>query len=142
MKTRRYNRRQNGGIDYDINIINNIPNIGRIKIDENYVDAITMNTFKEGEKAIRLQKNDRYVFKPIGIKRWVARHGTNPLTRNRVSKANMERGKILFTLPNSFFECPFCADKNECNCGVGGGRHRRSSRSSRSRRRSTRRVGH
>jgi hypothetical protein len=72
---------------------NNILNIGNISINKDYEDPITQNYFNEGNDVIRLQKNNRFIFKPEGILRWVDNKGTNPLTRNRITTRNMEKGK-------------------------------------------------
>lgn len=93
----RYNNRNRRGAVVSAHVdTNNIENIGNVMINRNYMDQITQNQFEEGENVIRLQKNDRYVFKPEGILQWTHIAKTNPLTRNRITKRNMEKGKAKF----------------------------------------------
>ena len=85
----------NEGVNNENNENNNAKIIN-IEVNRNYVDPISQNSFEEGENAIRLQKNDRYVFKPEGIQQWMRIARTNPLTRKKITNKNMQKGKIKF----------------------------------------------
>jgi len=72
------------------------PSIGDITIPRNYVNAISHETFEEGEDAVRLHGDDRYVFKMDAIQEWFKQRRINPLTQQHVYSTNIERGKIKF----------------------------------------------
>jgi hypothetical protein len=73
--------------------INNVRNVGNISVAKNAVDPISQNEFEEGEEVVRLQGNDRFIFKRPGLQTWFQTSRTNPLTREAVNMSRVEKGK-------------------------------------------------
>lgn len=80
--------------------LSNVPNIGNIVIDRNYTDGITFGSFEEGNRALRLQKDNRFVFEPEALETWLKTSPKNPLTNQLVKRSNVEKGTIRFPIAN------------------------------------------
>jgi len=58
------------------------------------VDTITFEPFETGEEVVRLEGDNRYLFKIDGLRGWIraaGRGAINPLTRTLISQAHVER---------------------------------------------------
>jgi hypothetical protein len=73
--------------------LNTVRNVGNIAVSKNATDPISYNEFVEGEEVVRLQGNDRFIFKRPGLQTWFQTSPTNPLTREAVNMSRVEKGK-------------------------------------------------
>ena len=75
------------------NNFNTVRNVGNISVARNSMDPISQNKFEEGENVVRIQANNRFVFKRPGLQTWFQIARTNPLTREDVNMSRVEKGK-------------------------------------------------
>ena len=73
--------------------LNTVRNVGNISVAKNTIDPISQNEFEEGENVVRLQGNNRFVFKRPGIQSWFQISKTNPLSREPMNASKVEKGK-------------------------------------------------